>query len=419
MNNLGKRCFACLLAAVLLLALPGCSAIQQVADTVQNISDTVENLGDTVENLINALGSLNSGGSQENGGEASDSGGVGSLLQGILGGASGEGDEGEASGSGGVGSLLQGILSGAGAGASDSEAAGSAASADTGSTSGGSDSGEEEPEYNGELSGYFESLREEWKAEKNEGYVWTISIDDDAVMDVLGLVEANYHLYLSCSHVGTSLNGIYCGTMNMSFDADVSGVNDLLGAMGGSITSSDMSGWFWNDRFAMELSGDGSEQSDLFIQELNRPYEEMLESDPSAAMAASMLGEIEIENQPFETASYPVGWWFDWDYRMTDGDMSTYAAMSGSFMGVNYAGEGGMDASGSHLDASGVASSPSAGVFHERESKDYEMPFPYVIKVYNTGEVLFTLYSSGGGPVVIKFYGKIDRVPVSETTVIK
>ena len=379
MKFTGKLWLSLLLAAALLLAMTGCSKLQQVVDTVQQISDTVETISD-------AISSLSPDGTQASGnGEASNSGAAGSLLQGLL---SGGGNTG--TGAGGEGPQTQY----------------------------GDEEEDEEGGYAGELSGYFDSLREEWKAEKNEGYVWTITIDDDAHLDELGLVQADYHLSLSCSHVGQDLGGIYCGSMSMTFDADISGVNDLLGAMGGQITSSDMSGLFVNDAFAMELAGDGN-GSELFVEMLNKPYEEQMASDPSAAIAASMLEDMDIESQPFETSSYPVGWWFDWDTRMTDGDMSTYASMSGNLMGVSYGGSGGTDVTGSHLEASGVASSPLAGVFHERESKDYDMPFPYVLKVYNTGEVLLTLYSSSGGPVVIKFYGTIDKIPVSQTTVVK
>ena len=271
---------------------------------------------------------------------------------------------------------------------------------------------------------YWENLREKWRSEKEEGYVWTVSIDAMTVLDALGLAECTYDLDLSCSHVGKDMNGVYAGRLAMRFDADLSGLNEMIGALGGTASTSHTDGWFRNDNFVMELKPYDAEKEQAFIGSLDLALDENMEivpkneSDPyTDAIVGPMLEQMGSGTEQFEKDQTPVSYWFDWDYNMTEGDMSQSYSVTG-IMGIASA-SGGMDASGKHISGSAVAHSPLGGVYTDRYDETLDAPFPYIIRVYETGQVVFELHSSSGGPVVIKFYGTIDKIPVSETTVIK
>jgi len=276
----------------------------------------------------------------------------------------------------------------------------------------------------GESLGYWEEMRERWRNETNEGYVWTITIDEVTVLDAMGLAVTTYDLDLSCSHVGPEMNGVYAGSLAMKFDADLSGLNSMMSAMGGSASTDHVDGWFRNDEFVMELKPYSKEKEDAFIGSLDYIIDEngdavpKQQSDPyTEAIVGPMLEQMGSGTKSFEKESAPASYWFDWDYNMTEGDMSQSYSVSG-VMGIASA-SGGMDASGTHISGSAVAHSPLGGVFTDRYDETFDAPFPYVIRVYETGQVVFELHSPNGGPVVIKFYGTIDKIPVSQTTVVK
>ncbi len=121
---------------------------------------------------------------------------------------------------------------------------------------------------------YWEKLRWRWRHEKEEGYVWTITIDAVTVLDAMGLTKSTYDLDLSCSHVGTDMNGIYCGSLAMDFEADLSGLNQMMGAMGGTASTSNVDGWFRNDEFVMELVPYNAEKEQGFIGSLDIKVDE-------------------------------------------------------------------------------------------------------------------------------------------------
>jgi len=263
---------------------------------------------------------------------------------------------------------------------------------------------------------YWESLRAEWHSEKEEGYVWTITIDEATVLDAMGLAEVTYDLDLSCSHVGEEMNGVYCGELSMSFSADLSGLNELMGAMGGTASTDSADGWFRNDAFAMRLEPYDAENEALFNASLE--VGEAEEADPyTQALVSSMLDRMGSGSKAFEENTLPVSHYFDWDYHMTEGDMSNSYSVTG-IMGIGSA-SGGIDASGKHISGYGIARSPLGGVYTDRYSEDFFAPFPHIIRVYESGDVVFELHSATGGPVVIKFYGTIDRIPVSETSIVR
>ena len=209
----------------------------------------------------------------------------------------------------------------------------------------------------------------------------------------------------------------------MDFQAELSGLNSLMAAMGGSASTGSVDGWFRNDEFVMELLPYNPEREQGFIGSLDIKLDEngqIVEetTDPyTDALMGSMLGEMGSGSEPFEQEQTPVSYWFDWDYHMTEGDMSQSYSVTG-IMGIGSA-SGGMDASGTHISGSAIAHSPLGGVYTDRYDETFDAPFPYILRVYETGQVVFELHSASGGPVVIKFYGTIDKIPVSETTIVK
>jgi hypothetical protein len=103
---------------------------------------------------------------------------------------------------------------------------------------------------------------------------------------------------------------------------------------------------------------------------------------------------------------------------MTEGDMSGFIKMTGIAYGTT-SGGGTVDASGTGTQGSAMGNFGRFGTFSERYSETIEAPFPYVLRLYETGEAVFELYSATGGPVTVKFYGTVDKIPGEETTVVR
>ena len=273
------------------------------------------------------------------------------------------------------------------------------------------------------LDAFWQGLHDRWEQDQadNAGYVWTVSIDSIVRLDAMGLADVKYDLKLSASHVGCARDGVYRGSLSMAYGADLSGVNELMGSLGGRASTGHLSGWFRNDAFVMDLTPYNKIKEEAFLSTLDTVINADGEVVPASggtyadAVAAPMLAQMGSKPQAFENTLTPLSYWFDWDHHMTSGDLSGSYAITG-VMGIASA-HATVDTAGTHVEGAGTAVSPF-GVFHERYSKDFESPFPYVIRVYEDGRVVFELHSPNGGPVVIKFYGTLDRIPVSQTTVV-
>ena len=270
------------------------------------------------------------------------------------------------------------------------------------------------------LDNYWDKLRLEWEWDREdaEGYVWTITIDGVSVIDVLGLASVEYELDLSCSHVGPTMNGIYAGEMAMEYAADLSGVIDLVTFAGGS-ASYDADGWFENDKFVMRLLEYDDLVETQFDSMMSAGMQAGLTGDEQAIADAFLdmfLGGLGAGDKDFEISSSPASAWYDWDFHMTDGDMSGYIDMTGIVGGIADA-SGSVDASGTQTQGSAYAS-VFGTTYSERYDETIENPFPYALRVYETGDVVFELYSSSGGPVTVKFYGTIDKIPVEDTQLV-
>lgn len=262
--------------------------------------------------------------------------------------------------------------------------------------------------------GFWERLERTWEEAPEEGYVWTITIKGEETLAIpMGLGSVNYKLDLSCSHVGPDMLGVYKGSMAMEYDADLDAVIELLTLTGGS-ASYKADGWFENESFLMQAKAYDPETEASFVDMLE-PESDLTPEEQAIldAYMGPMLEGVGSGSKPFETAT-PAGSWFDWNFRMTDGDMSGYLNMSNIVYGTT-SGSGSVDASGQSMQGWATTSHPLVGTFSERYNETLECPFPYVIRLYETGEAVMELYSANGGPVTVKFYGTIDKFPVGET----
>lgn len=271
------------------------------------------------------------------------------------------------------------------------------------------------------IEDYWERMEEERKLdeEENQGYVWTITIDHVSTINTLGIASVDYYLDLSCSHVGPTMFGVYGGELGMSYGADLSGLQAVLGATGGSM-SYDVDGWFKNSNFLMRLAEYDKEEEDEFEGMIERLGQDpTLTGDQQQLLEGFMgglLGNVGTPDQEFEKTGTASGLWQDWDFHMTEGDMSQYASFSGigSITGVaSFGGTVTVNEDFSHTDGD-IVGRTIFGSYSERYSDPIENPFPHTIRVYETGDVVFELYGSGGY-ISVKFFGTLDKVPVGDT----
>ncbi|MDR1765867.1 MAG: hypothetical protein LBR77_07245 [Lachnospiraceae bacterium] len=388
----GKTAAVATAVLIAVSALSGCGAKAAVENAVK--SKTEEIVSSAVQDAKTQIGS--------------------SILQNVIGGGS-AGSTGTALGSGsgsGSGPNNAPIAPNASGGASGAGDAQGAAGA-----SGGSGSGSKLPSSLASVAspgGYFDRLKEEWENAPEEGYVWTITINDDETLDMLGIASVYYDIDLSCSHVGPTPLGAYSGELAMSYEANLDALMELLTATGGS-ASYDADGWFRNDDFLMEMMEYEPEYEVLFPESFE-PDNDLTEEEQEVVdqYMGNMLGDVGSGDEDFEIDEIPNGHWFDWSFRMTEGDMSGFVKLTGIAYGTT-SGEGTVDASGAYSQGWATGTYPFVGTLSERYSEPIEAPFPYMIRIYETGQVVFELYSSNGGPVSVKFYGTIDKVPVGQT----
>jgi hypothetical protein len=279
------------------------------------------------------------------------------------------------------------------------------------------------------LEGYWDGIEQEWKGAPEKGYVWTITIDDTETVEMMGLVKVDYSLKLSCSHVGPDFYGAYSGEMDMSYNADLDNMASLLEATGGSVDYK-ADGWFKNDKFLMRGKSFSQETDDDWNDVFGKLPETGIDtSDPAGAYAqqyvddlmSSIFDGVGSGEEDFEKTSAPAAIWYGYDFRMTEGDMSGYIQMTGIAYGTTTGG-GSVDASGTQMQGSARARLATIfGTFDYSDSyaETVDSPFPYSLKIYESGQVVFTLYSSNGSPVTVKFYGKIDKVRVEDTERVK
>ncbi len=288
---------------------------------------------------------------------------------------------------------------------------------------------------------WIADLHEEGLQEEaaNEGYVWTIDMGGTATLKAMGLATVDYTLEFNCSHVGPTMFGVYRGTLAMKVHGNITGTKILLAAMGFS-SSQDVDGWFRNDRFVMKIRPFDPEDELQFYEtfdtserdrEANAPKPTGNAQADAAAMAAynsvnnlvdSLVGGIGSSQQSAELRKIgvkrPAGLWYDWDFHMTSGDMGMFLKLNGGPLFVRGHAESSVDASGKPIEGYAVMHSPF-GTYRDRYEETLENPFPYTVRIYPDGSVLFTLYNAKGGPVRVYWAGLLHTVPVGQTTVVR
>lgn len=266
-----------------------------------------------------------------------------------------------------------------------------------------------------DLSGYMGSLAEEWNNQKETGFVWTVTINDTAVIDAFGLTKVNYTLNLSCSHVGPTINGVYRGSMGMVYHADYTGLKLVMASAAGTINAP-TDNWFRNDNFLMRLAPYSAEDQDMFIQTLGStaPADATEEAKQLAESFDAAIGAADIQkNKAAEPACAKNGYWCDWEYRNTAGDMSGYAKAS-VLCGMVKA-DASVSADGHEVKGDGVGHIPFVGTFREHYEETVDGPFPYQLRTYENGTVLFDLYGPKSSNVFVRFKGTWDKIPVEDT----
>ena len=266
---------------------------------------------------------------------------------------------------------------------------------------------------------YFGLMQWEWENAPEEGYVWTINAEGDETLDIMGLAQANYTFKLSCSHVGPDRFGVYRGTMEVSYNANMDILGQLLTATGGSMEY-DGDGWFKNDNFLMRLEPYVKEDDENWVAaygSLPKDEDPMVQAIMDQLLGG-LLADMGPTEQEFEKSSDPIGHWFDWDVHLTEGDLSGFMALTGIAYGTTSASSY-VDSSGTQVEAEGEAYIPLGGYFHERYSEEIENPMPYTVEMYEENQVVISFYSADGSPIVLKFYGTVDQIPVEETILTK
>ena len=83
---------------------------------------------------------------------------------------------------------------------------------------------------------------------------------------------------------------------------------------------------------------------------------------------------------------------------MTDGDMGVFLKLNGGMLYWKVKGVAEVDKSGENLHVDETANVIFSGPIVERYDEIIASPFPYALKVYDDNSVVFTLYTSKGGP---------------------
>lgn len=279
------------------------------------------------------------------------------------------------------------------------------------------------------LHDYWVKMREEGEQDEreNKGYVWTIRVSGTSTINAL-LAKVDYTLDLNCSHVGETPFGVYRGEMSFKFDGDIGGTKLMLLALGIG-ADEDVKGWFKNDQFIMRLKPYDSADEQEFLGTFNvsdQQVETTGDPDKDAIKQAttdmvnnlinSFLGTLSSKENP--DSDKPAGLWYDWDTHMTEGDLGTFLKLNGGLLYWYVKGGASTDAEGDDLHVD-----EKAWVLGKNISERYDevigSPFPYTLKVFDNGNVLFTLHNSKGGPVTVDWLGTIDRIPVGQTVIVK
>lgn len=277
------------------------------------------------------------------------------------------------------------------------------------------------------LQDSWNSLREEFENAPEVGYVWTINIDSNATMKALGLVSVDYHMKLSCSHVGMDMFGAWGGEMAFETKSNLGGLKTMFALMG-SAMKADADVWFKNDKFLIKINPYSVEDEGDFVEDFVKP---LCEAKPgaSAAEAAGIAAANAYVNAVQQVAISgtnvgrtlinavpPQGFAVGYYTHMTEGDLSQYMTTTGLISIVPITAHAETDKEGNMVTGEAHAFVPivnkkiDTSIEHE-----IEYPFPYTLNVFSDGSVLMRVYNSNGGPFTVNFFGKMDKIPVGDT----
>lgn len=280
----------------------------------------------------------------------------------------------------------------------------------------------------------YQALQDQWEAEQadNKGYVWTITINSKDNIEIPGLVDVDYKMKASISHVGPTLNGIFGGNVTISAHRNTDGVESLFSLIGGSLELSQGSDLECEcDGFLMNVHGydagiDQKWQSQFGEEGM---YVDMNSSERMQVRSAMnmVMGDYQPRQKNFEQDSHPVGFGAITETKLKDvffenAKLSIHNGWyQGVFDGFVSMGSVGHDAENAYLDdpeTTAFASSRVRTFWGQSITGDIylKMPsLPLILRIFPNNQVVMELYSSTGGPFVAKFYGKIDRIPVENT----
>lgn len=280
----------------------------------------------------------------------------------------------------------------------------------------------------------YQAMQDKFQAEQadNKGYVWTISVQSETNLELEGLAKVDCQMNGSLSHVGSTMNGIYGGELKLNSQFNLSGLEELLALIGGTLSVEadgnevtylcpeiyfDIHSYNaaedeqWKQHFAS--AGNSLDQS--AVQQLN-------------AMSNMMAKDFAPRQKAFERTSKPLSFGAISNTKITGTDeIKANLDLNNGYYGISINTStitGGNIVDGEAVggimdrDPTNVTILPGLlGIRRHVEGKieAIENSLPMMVRIYPENLVVFELYSSTGGPFVAKFYGVIDRIPVGQT----
>ncbi|MDO4568424.1 MAG: hypothetical protein Q4B99_05625 [Clostridia bacterium] len=237
-------------------------------------------------------------------------------------------------------------------------------------------------------------------------YRWVITIDEAKAVNVAG-VTTDYEVRLRAEHIGATAQGHYAGELDISYDCDL-GLMELILTRYTELSNHKLAGNARSSEFSFHLLDAQAigyqEALELFTDSFGTPLtdKEQLMFDK----ALESFGGYDPEEDPFES-SIPSHFWWDWAIPYSEGGAEDFFSLSSLARSAiqTYLDEGG--------DSSDL--SVSAPILDSYHMLDYAAlgATPYTLSLYDGGSVVMTFYSPDGGPFSVKFYGTLQKLPLS------
>ena len=293
--------------------------------------------------------------------------------------------------------------------------------------------------FPGKTQKTYGEMQSQFKKEQaaNQGYVWTISVMSESEIKLEGLFETKYKLKGSLSHVGPTINGIFGGELSFRTDYDKSGLDQLLGMIGGTLEMEQNGQEGPIQMVCPEIYFDihayDPTENAAWIQNFTTGGWDYSMPDSTiqqtTALYSMIAGDIKPREKEFERTSTPL----------------SFGAITNTKIDQKYSeGEAHIRFNNGYFHFSGDATSKTGGKIVNGEPTDGQIRgiptyvtvlpgllgfrgfvwgenapvinvLPLLIRIYPNNVVVFELYNSTGGPFVAKFYGVLDKIPVEDT----